>query len=189
MAIDGEFTIVPEAVLRLLKSAFSASQLESIGTPELASLVLRLSDLVSIYNSQLEYLHRDPQAFLRAIQSPRIHHSLFIRNTLIFQTCTSILEHISSVHRSRSSKPSTGSGKLIKTTNKLSHVSLTPGIDFTLEDPAAAQFWLKNWPSDVRLPSISSSCETDSSTPHDLANNFIAGFLGSLAHFPSCTSY
>jgi len=82
------------------------------------------------------------------IQSPRIHHSLFIRNTLIFQTCTSILEHISSVHRSRASKSFTGSGKLGKKKNKAFNASSTPGIDFTLEDPAAAQFWLKNWPND-----------------------------------------
>jgi hypothetical protein len=151
MAIDAEFSVVPEALLRLLKSTFSYSKLESSATPEITSLMMRLSDLVSTYNSQLERLHKDTQGFLRNIQSPRLHHPLFIRNTLIFQTLTAIIESIQSVQRSRFSRHSNNASKPTPTCATISTAFAQCDVDVGLEDPAAAKFWINNWPSDVCL--------------------------------------
>ena len=148
MAIDVEFNVVSEVLLRLLQTSLSASQLESHTSSELASQVLRLSDLTTAYVSHLERLQTDSQGILRNLQSPRLNHYLTVRNSLIFQTLANISSCLCAKPYScvpRSPKPDTKANpnQSILATALASFTS-----DVSVDDPVAAKFWLKHWPSD-----------------------------------------
>ena len=150
MAIDPEFSIVAETLHRLVRTSLSYSQLAPIGTPEVSSLLLRIVDLATHYQSGLDHLQKDTQAFLRHIQSARLHHPLSIRNVLIFQTLHALSDLVSSFNKSARSKSPTSGHQGANDAQIMRNALSSCVSDVALDDPVASSFWLRNWPEDVR---------------------------------------
>ena len=150
MAIDPEFSITAETLHRVMKTHVSYSQLAHIGSPDLSSILLRILDLATHYQSNIEYIQKDTQSFLRHIQSSRLHHSLSIRNVLIFQSLHALSDLIASYNKSYTSSTAHNSKQDGKDASIIRSAVLSSGPDCTLEDPTVASFWLRNWPQDVR---------------------------------------
>lgn len=149
MAIDPEFSITAETLHRLMKTSLSYSQLAHIGSSDLPSLLLRIVDLATHYQSNLEFIQKDTQSFLRHIQSSRLHHSLSIRNILIFQSLHALSDLITSFNKSNGSASHQPTKQDGNSASILSNALLTSGPEAALDDPSVSAFWLRNWPQGV----------------------------------------
>lgn len=150
LAIDAEFLIVAETVLKTLKMHLSSSYLDQHAGSDLKGLALRFADLLANYSSHLERLQIDTQQLLRNLQSPRLQHPFLIRNTLIFQELATIVDATNMIlpivnPTSRESPP-----KIALGSSHLPMPASTSSPDSSPDDPKAVAFWLENWVSDVR---------------------------------------
>ena len=150
MAVDAEFLIVADAVLKTLKSLLSASHLEQSAGADLKGLTLRFADLLDSYAGQLERLHKDTQQLLRNLQSPRLQHALLIRNTLIFQELAIIVDAANMLRPVAANTAKESPPKFELAASTLPPPASTSVPDSSPEDPKANLFWLENWTSDVR---------------------------------------
>lgn len=150
MTIDVEFVIVAEVLAKLLQTSITFPKLEDHESPELSSSILKLSELAAAYLQSLERLQRDQQALVRNLQSPRLNHALALRNALIFQTLSKVIDAISPSTISSVPTSSRGEKKGVTKPSMLQTALSAFASDLALDDPAAATFWLKYWPKDVR---------------------------------------
>lgn len=150
MAVDAEFLIVADAVLRTLKSLLSAPHLEQSAGSDLKGLTIRFADLLDGYSSHLERLHKDTQQLLRNLQSPRLQHALLIRNTLVFQELATIVDTANMLRPVAANSANESPPKFELAASTLPPPASTSAPDSSPEDPKASLFWLENWTSDVR---------------------------------------